>query len=60
MGKAKIEAIKKRLQAIKTPVYEYNEEGKLKRMILPNTSVGSINIEIVRRSDEVHTKQDRI
>jgi hypothetical protein len=60
MGKAKIEAIKKRLQAIKTPVYEYNEEGKLKRMILPATSVGSINIEIVRRSDEVHTKKDRI
>lgn len=62
MGKEKsrIEAIKKRLQNIKTPVYEYNEEGKLKRMILPNTSVGSINIEIVRKGDELRTKEDRI
>ena len=62
MGKEKsrIEGIKKRLQNIKTPVYEYNEEGKLKRMILPNTSVGSINIEIVRKGDELRTKEDRI
>ena len=60
MGKAKsrIEAIKKRLQDIKTPVYEYNEEGKLKRMILPNTSVGNINIEILRRSEQVSKRKE--
>lgn len=60
MGKEKsrIEAIKKRLQNIKTPVYEYNEEGKLKRMILPNTSVGSINIEILRRSEQVSKRKE--
>jgi len=58
MGKAKIEAIKKRLQAIKTPVYEYNEEGKLKRMILPNTSVGSINIEILRQGEQVSKRTE--
>lgn len=60
MGKAKsrIEEIKKRLQDIKTPVYEYNEEGKLKRMILPNTSVGSINIEILRRSEQVSKRKE--
>ena len=58
MGKAKIEAIKKRLQAIKTPVEVRDEEGKLKRMIIPNTSVGTINIEILRRSEQVSKRTE--
>lgn len=58
MDKAKIEALKKRLQDIKTPVEVRDEEGKLKRMMIPNTSVGTINIEILRRSEQVSKRTE--
>lgn len=58
MDKAKIEALKKRLQDIKTPVEIRDEEGKLKRMMIPNTSVGTISIEILRRSEQVSKRTE--
>ena len=58
MDKAKIEALKKRLQDIKTPIEVIDEEGKLKRMMIPNTSVGTISIEILRRSEQVSKRTE--
>ena len=53
MDKAKIEA-QRNAQDIKTTVEVRDEEGKLKRMMIPNTSVGTINCEI---QDEVNKYQ---
>jgi|TARA_R100000951_G_C2647344_1_gene182993 hypothetical protein len=54
MDKAKIEAIRKRIDKVKEPQEVYNDKGQLKKIIMPHSAYGHLEVEIIYSREELH------
>jgi len=53
MDKAKIDSIKERFRKVKEPVEVYNEQGQLKKVIMPYSGLGNFEVEIIYSREEL-------
>jgi ACT domain-containing protein len=53
MDKARIDSIKERFRKVKEPVEVYNEQGQLKKVIMPYSGLGNFEVEIIYSRDEL-------
>jgi len=53
MDKARISSIKERIRKVKEPIEVYNEEGQLKKVIMPYSGLGHIEVEIIYSREEL-------
>ena len=53
MDKARISSIKERIRKVKEPVEVYNEQGQLKKVIMPYSGLGNFEVEIIYSRDEL-------
>ena len=53
MDKAKIDSIMERFRKVKEPIEVYNEEGQLKKVIMPYSGLGHLEVEIIYSREEL-------
>ena len=53
MDKARIDSIKERFRKVKEPIEFYNEQGQLKKVIMPYSGLGNFEVEIIYSRDEL-------
>ena len=53
MDKTKIEAIRKRIDKVKEPQEVYNDKGQLKKIIMPHSAYGRLEVEIIYSREEL-------
>jgi len=54
MDKARIEAIRKRIDKVKEPIEVFDDKGRLKKIITPHSAYGHLEVEIIYSRDELH------
>jgi ACT domain-containing protein len=57
MDKARIKSIKERVRKVKEPIEVYNEEGQLKKVIMPYSGLGHLEVEIIYSRDELRKNE---
>ena len=57
MDKAKIEAVRKRIDKVKEPIEVYDDKGRLKKIITPHSPYGHLEVEIIYSRNELHKNQ---
>ena len=57
MDKARIEAIRKRIDKVKEPIEVYDNKGRLKKIITPYSAMGHLEVEIIYSRDEFHKNE---
>ena len=57
MDKARISSIKERIRKVKEPIEVYNEEGQLKKIILPYSGFGHLEVEIIYSREELQQNE---
>ena len=57
MDKARIEAIRKRIDKVKEPIEVYDDKGRLKKIIAPHSPYGHLEVEIIYSRNELHKNQ---
>lgn len=57
MDKARIEAIRKRIDKVKEPIEVYDDKGRLKKVITPYSAIGHLEVEIIYSRDELHKNE---
>lgn len=53
MDKARIEAIRKRIDKVKEPQEVYDDKGRLKKLIMPHSAYGHLEVEIIYSRNEL-------
>ncbi len=53
MDKAKIEAVRKRIDKVKEPIEVFDNKGRLKKIITPYSAMGHLEVEIIYSRDEL-------
>ena len=53
MDKARIEAIRKRIDKVKEPIEVYDNKGRLKKIITPHSAMGHLEVEIIYSREEL-------
>lgn len=53
MDKARIETIRKRIDKVKEPQEVYDDKGRLKKLIMPHSAYGHLEVEIIYSRNEL-------
>jgi len=57
MDKARINSLRKRIRKVKEPIEVYNEQGQLKKVIMPYSGLGNFEVEIIYSRDELQKNE---
>ena len=57
MDKARIEAIRKRIDKVKEPIEVYDDKGRLKKIITPHSPYGHLEVEIIYSRNELRKNE---